>query len=89
VIDAYSIKPLDISGLQSAAKTTNNLVLTAEDHRVEGGLGEAVAGALAPLGIKVFHLGVDKIPGSGRADELLAYANISANSIVRMVKSIL
>lgn len=89
VIDAYSVKPLDVKGLTAAARATNNLVLTVEDHRVEGGLGEAVAGALAPLGIKVWHLGVDKIPGSGKPDELLAYENISANSIVRMVKSIL
>ena len=88
VIDLYCIKPLDVKGLTLAAKATNNLVLTIEDHRVEGGLGEAVAGALSPEGIKVFRLGVDKIPGSGRADELMAYENISANSIVRMVKSI-
>ena len=89
VIDAYSIKPLDIASLQTAAKATNNLVLTVEDHRIEGGLGEAVAGALAPFGIKVHCLGVDKIPDSGQADELLAYENISANAIVRMIKSIL
>ena len=88
VIDLYCIKPLDVKGLTLAAQATNNLVLTVEDHRIEGGLGEAVAGVLSPLGIKVFHLGVDKIPGSGPADELMAYENISANSIVRMVKSI-
>jgi len=89
VIDAYSVKPLDVTGLQAAAQATNNLVLTVEDHRIEGGLGEAVAGSLAPLGIKIHCLGVDKIPGSGKADELMAYENISANAVVRMVKSLL
>ena len=89
VIDTYSIKPLDVTGLKAAAQVTNKLVLTVEDHRVEGGLGEAVAGALAPFGIKVYRLGVDKIPGSGKADELMAFENISANAIVRMVKSII
>lgn len=89
LIDAYSVKPLDTDALAAAAKATGNLVLTIEDHRIEGGLGEAVAGALSPLGIRVHRLGVDKIPGSGQADELLAYQNISANAIVRMVKSIL
>lgn len=86
VIDAYSIKPLDIAGLAAAAKATNNLVVTVEDHRIEGGLGEAVAAHLP--GTKVNILGVSKIPGSGKTDELLAFENISANAIVRMVKSL-
>lgn len=89
VIDAYSVKPLDVKGLTAAARATNKLVLTVEDHRIEGGLGEAAAGSLSPLGIKVHRLGVDKIPGSGKPDELSAYENISGNAIVRMVKSII
>lgn len=88
VIDAYSVKPLDTAALQQAAKATNNQVITVEDHRIEGGLGEAVAGALAPLGVKVHILGVSKIPTSGKADELLTFEDISARSIVRMVKSL-
>ncbi len=88
VIDAYSIKPIDVKTLTAAAKATNNRVITVEDHRIEGGLGEAVAGALAPMGVKVHILGVSKIPTSGKADELLTFEDISARSIVRMVKSI-
>src|SRR3989338_773449 len=89
VIDAYSIKPLDADTLKAAAKATNNQVITVEDHRIEGGLGEAVAAALAPLGVKVNILGVSKIPTSGKADELLTFEDISARSIIRMVKSLI
>lgn len=88
VIDAYSIKPLDAATLIQAAKLTGKVV-TVEDHRIEGGLGEAVMSALAATSAKVYPLGVTKIPGSGKADELLAFEDISANAIVRMVKSLL
>src|SRR5207244_4461750 len=43
VIDAYSIKPLGKDVIQSAARATNNVVVTVEDHYPEGGLGDAVA----------------------------------------------
>src|SRR6185503_15048849 len=46
VIDLYSIKPIDGDTLARAARDTGNLV-TVEDHRSEGGLGEAVLAALA------------------------------------------
>jgi len=48
-----------------------------------------VAAALAPLGVKVNILGVSKIPTSGKADELLTFEDISARSIIRMVKSLI
>lgn len=88
VIDAYSVKPIDRKTLADAARITGK-ILTVEDHRIEGGLGDAVAEAIGSLGVKLYRLGVDKIPGSGTADELMAFTNISANAIIRMVKSIL
>src|SRR5690606_18803520 len=42
VIDAYSIKPLDVTALERAARETR-LIVVVEDHVPEGGLGEAVA----------------------------------------------
>ena len=42
VIDVYSIKPLDAETLVAAASETGAIV-TAEDHRPEGGLGDAIA----------------------------------------------
>ena len=45
VIDLYSIKPLDHTTLEKAAKETK-AIIAVEDHYAEGGLGEAVRSAL-------------------------------------------
>lgn len=89
VIDAYSIKPLAKDVIQAAAAKTGNLVLTVEDHYPEGGLGEAVAGDLAPQGVKVHRLAVVGVPRSGKPEELLALYGIDAAAIVKKVKSVL
>jgi len=46
VINIHTVKPLDISLLQQAAKETGAIV-SAEEHSIIGGLGSAVAEALA------------------------------------------
>ena len=46
VIDLHTIKPLDADTLAAAARETRAIV-TAEEHNVIGGLGGAVAEALA------------------------------------------
>jgi transketolase len=88
VIDAYSVKPLGKEAILSAAQKTNNLVLTVEDHYLEGGLGDAVAGELSAAGVKVHKLAVFDLPRSGKPEELLAHYGIDAQGIVRKVKSL-
>ena len=88
VIDAYSIKPLGKDVIKAAAAKTGNLILTAEDHYPEGGLGDTVAGELAPDGVRVHKLAVYDLPRSGKPEELLAKYNIDAAAIVRKVKSL-
>jgi len=85
VIDLYSVKPVDIKTLKKAAKETG-VIVTVEDHHVEGGLGEAVASALSPYGGKVHCLAVEKMPHSGKPDELLEYEGISSAAIVKAVR---
>ena len=46
VIDAYSVKPVDVATLRAAARETGRIV-TVEDHWPEGGLGDAVLSGLA------------------------------------------
>ena len=84
VIDLYSIKPLDVETLRAAAEATGGKVVTVEDHWPEGGLGDAVAAALADTEVppRVVKLAVRTMPGSGKPDELLAVAGIDAASIV-------
>jgi transketolase len=88
VIDAYSIKPLGKDVIKAAAKKTGNTVITVEDHYIEGGLGDAVAGELSVDGIKVHKLAVNALPRSGKAAELLAHFGIDAAAIAKKVKSL-
>jgi len=87
VIDLYSIKPLDVKTLKKAAKETKAL-LTIEDHFVQGGIGEAVKSALSEESTPVFSLAVEKMPRSGKPQELLDYEQISSGAIVKKVKEI-
>jgi transketolase len=87
VIDLYSIKPLDLPALRQAARDTG-LVVTVEDHYAEGGLGEAVAAALAGA-CEVVALAVRALPRSGEGNELLAAHGIDAAAITRCVRSCL
>ncbi len=81
VIDAYSIKPLDVATLREAADATGALV-TVEDHYPAGGLGEAVLAALAERPVPVVILAVNKTPMSGTGDELRDFSGISSVHII-------
>jgi transketolase len=83
VIDCYSVKPIDGPTLRRALEETR-LVVVVEDHRIEGGLGDAVLEAIADGGEiagRVVKLGVSAMPGSGTPQELRAWAGIDAASI--------
>ncbi len=88
VVDAYSVKPLAKDVILSAARATNNTVVTVEDHYAEGGIGDAVAGELSVEGIKVHKLAVRELPHSGKPEELLAKYGIDSAAIVKKVKSL-
>lgn len=88
VIDAYSVKPLGTDVIRAAAQQTNHLILTVEDHYPEGGLGDAVAGALSADGFKVHKLAVYELPHSGKPEELLAKYEIDAAAIAKKVKAL-
>ncbi len=91
VIDCYSVKPIDAPTLRTALEDTGLLVVV-EDHRVEGGIGDAVLDALAatgPLSGRVVKLAVTDMPGSGTPEELRAWAGIDEATIVERVRSAL
>ena len=87
VIDAYSVQPIDVATLTAAAKATNGVVITVEDHYAAGGLGDAVAEALAPAGIAVHRLAVRELPRSGQPQELVERFGISSSHIVEAVRA--
>jgi transketolase len=89
VIDAYSVKPIDVETLQAASEATQGRLVTVEDHWPEGGLGEAVLAALAdaeerPL---VVRLAVREMPASGTPAELMGAAGIDAAHIAEAVRT--
>jgi transketolase len=93
VIDAYSVKPIDAKTLQAAARDTGGRLVVAEDHWFEGGLADSVLDAFVGSEEEVsgqlptiIKLAVRKMPGSGKPDELMDAAGISAGHIVAAVK---
>jgi transketolase len=86
VIDAYSVQPIDAAGLVAAGKATRGVIITVEDHYIAGGLGDAVADAVASAGLAARRLAVRELPRSGQPDELLERYGISASHIVAAVK---
>jgi transketolase len=92
VVDAYSVKPIDAETLQQAAQDTGGKLVVVEDHRPEGGLGDAVLDvftrARGPLPT-VVKLGVRFMPGSGEPAQLMHAAGIDAVHIVQAVNELI
>ena len=84
VLDMYSVKPIDQHALAEAVRQTGGRMVIAEDHHPEGGLGSAVLEALTgmePIRLRLIHLAVRILPGSGSPNEMLRAAKIDAASI--------
>jgi transketolase len=86
VIDLYSVKPVDEATLRSITSP----IVTVEDHWPEGGLGDAVLGALAAADDRprVVKLAVGDLPHSGKPAELLAAAGIDAAAIEQAARKL-
>jgi transketolase len=87
VVDLYSLQPIDRAGLIAAGKATG-VIITVEDHYAAGGIGDAVAEAVASAGLTVRRLAVREIARSGKPEELLDRFGISAKHIVEAVRSV-
>ena len=88
VIDLYSLAPIDGDALIAAGRATGGRMVTVEDHYPAGGVGDAVAAAVADAGLTVRRLAVREIPRSGKPDELLDRYGISARHIVAAVRAV-
>jgi transketolase len=88
VLDCYSIKPIDADAVRAAASETR-AIITVEDHWPEGGLGDAVLGALAEHADRppVTLLAVRDMPTSGKPAELVHAAGIDAEAIAAAVRN--
>jgi transketolase len=87
VVDLYSLQPIDAATLCQCARDTRGRLITVEDHYAGGGIGDAVASAVAAEGFTVTRLAVREIPRSGKPEELLDRYGISARHIVEQVRA--
>ncbi len=90
VINISTIKPLD-AGLISKLAEKTGAVVTCEEHNVIGGLGSAVAEALAERHpVPMVRVGVNDAFGqSGLPDELLAKYGLTAENIAEKAKAVI
>ncbi|HIV87566.1 MAG TPA: transketolase family protein [Candidatus Pygmaiobacter gallistercoris] len=90
VINIHTIKPLDEELIIKAAKETRRIV-TAEEHNIIGGLGEAVCSCLAEhCPTPVRRIGVnDEFGHSGPAAALLKQFGLSAGHIAEVVREMM
>jgi transketolase len=90
VLNCHSIKPLDEKKIVELAKKTG-AVVSVEEHQINGGLGGAVAEALArhcPVPIEFVGM-QDTFGESGDPAALIEKYGLGEDSIVRAVKKVL
>ena len=88
VIDLYSIRPLDQKTLIASVKQTSGNLVVVEDHRPEGGIGEAVLSALVGIALNFKHLAVRGISHSATPAQELQISNLDASGIEQAVKQL-
>ena len=90
VIDVTSIKPLDVATLVQAAQDCGAFV-TVEEHQIHGGMGSAVAEALAwnhPVPMESVGM-KDRFGESGEPQELMEAFGLVAKDIKAAVKKVI
>lgn len=87
IVDMASIKPID-KELLIELSNTHDVIITAEEHSVIGGLGSAVSEVLSQYApARQIMIGVqDTFGESGTPDALMEKYHLTANDIVKAVK---
>ena len=87
VVDVHTIKPIDEEMIIKCAKETKRLI-SIEDHSIIGGLGSAISEVLtSKYPVKLERIGIkDEFGRSGKAEELIKYYKLDAESIIKMFK---
>jgi transketolase len=87
VINIHTIKPLDQEAILTSAEKTG-CVVTAEEHMMNGGLGDSIAQLLAtrhPLPLEMVAVN-DEFGQSGKPEELMEKYGLTAANIVEAVE---
>jgi transketolase len=90
IINIHTIKPLDEEAiLESVSKT--GCVVTAEEHQMNGGLGDSIAQLLArkmPSPIEFVAVN-DSFGESGKPMDLLIKYGLGSTNVIQAVKNVL
>ena len=90
VINIHTIKPLDVEAVLASVSKTG-CVVTAEEHQMNGGLGDSIAQTLAlhhPAPLEMVAVN-DSFGESGTPDELMKKYGIDAENIAKAVRKVL
>ena len=90
IINIHTIKPIDKQAILDSAKKTK-AVVTAEEHMLNGGLGDSIAQILGrELPTPMEMIGVDDTFGeSGTPEQLLEKYGLNAKNIVAAAKKVI
>jgi transketolase len=91
VLSMHTIKPLDVDAVVCAA-TECRAVVTVEEHRITGGLGEACAAVLMEAGIQVpfKRAGIpDEYTMTGNQGEIFDHYGLSREGLMRVALDLL
>ncbi|MBK9479594.1 MAG: transketolase family protein [Bacteroidetes bacterium] len=90
IINIHTIKPLDAKAVLDSVRKTK-CVVTAEEHQLNGGLGDSIAQLLAQqLPTPIEMVGVnDSFGESGTPDELMVKYGLDAKNIVDAVQKVM
>ena len=90
IINIHTIKPIDKAAILASVKKTG-AVVTAEEHMLNGGLGDSIAQILGrELPTPIEMVGVDDTFGeSGTPEQLLEKYGLNAKSIVASAKKVI
>jgi transketolase len=83
IINIHTIKPLDAEAVLNSARKTR-CVVTAEEHQINGGLGDSIAQLLSrnlPTPIEMVAV-MDSFGESGKPEELLTKYHLDAADVV-------
>lgn len=83
IINIHTIKPLDAEAVLNSARKTR-CVVTAEEHQINGGLGDSIAQLLVrnmPLPVEMVAV-MDSFGESGKPEELLTKYHLDAPDVV-------
>lgn len=89
VINIHTIKPLDVDAILESVKKTG-CVVTAEEHMMNGGLGDAISQVLvrnhlAPLEMVAVN---DTFGESGTPEELMTKYNIDTEDVIKAARKV-